>query len=103
MDVRDLVEERDDQVQPRLERAFEAPQAFDHPGALLRNDAYAFDHEGDDDADEQNPTPVVLQARHLRGDDRGYDGRGEFPKHSVPPLRVRRLAAFRRRDGSWQL
>ena len=33
------VDERDDEIQPRLQNAMESAEALDHEGALLRNDA----------------------------------------------------------------
>src|SRR5204863_9301413 len=43
--VGDAVEERHDEVQPRLEHAIELAQALDDPRVLLRDDAHSLDRK----------------------------------------------------------
>jgi hypothetical protein len=85
--VRDTIEKRDDEVQPRLECPVEAAEPLDHPRALLRHDAHALDHEGDHQAEQQNPEPVLGQNRDEgRGHGRS-DCNRELPEHFFPPSR----------------
>jgi len=52
--VRHTVDERDDDVQPRLQRGVIAAQTFENPGILLRHDfdTAADEQHGDDGQDD---------------------------------------------------
>src|SRR5260370_41307667 len=95
MRVGDTVEEGDDQVEARLERAVEAPKALHHPGALLRHDAHTLDDEGHDHAENQNPWPVARQRGNYRGSDGQYDRKTKLPYHGRSPLMLRRRSRLR--------
>ena len=96
MRVGDTVEEGDDQIEARLERAVEAPEALHHPGALLRHDAHALDDEGHDHAQNQNPWPVARQRGNYRRNDGEHDRKTKLPYHGGSPRVMRRPACLRR-------
>ena len=97
MPVGDAVEHRHDEVEPRLERGVEAPEALDHVRVLLRHDPHTLDHEGDDDRDEEHPDCVAGRLRYEGGDRGQDDGNDELGEHAVPPWKLLRIHGRRRR------
>src|SRR6266446_71161 len=73
--IRHPVDERDDDVQPRLEHLVEFAEPLDDPGALLRHHAHAFDHEHhhqrDDGERDPKRTERLVTVDEYRGDDDG--------------------------------
>jgi len=83
MPVRDAVEERDDDVQARLEHLLELAQPLDHPGALLRHDAYALNNEHGRQRDDGERNPQRMERLVPVDEDRGDDDRDDFEKHAA--------------------